>query len=175
MYKKEGVFVFQVGDYVIYGYEGVCRVDEIGSPKLGGFDPARQYYRLCSLQRSNVIYAPVDGKIAMRRPLSASEADEILRHAADLPCLEDVPQDGRRAGDYYKAILSAHDPLKLMQLCKTMQRKQNALQKNRRSVNATEQRNWKAAEDLLLDELAFALQTGHDELRRCLQEKYAEE
>lgn len=165
--------MFQVGDYVVYGFEGVCRVEEIGCPCVGGLDCVREYYRLISHTKGNVIYAPVDGKIAIRQPISRQEAEAILAEAETLPVLEDIPQDGRRAGDYYKTLLAEHNPLRLMQLCKTMHRKQETLTKNRRTVNATEQRNWKTAEDMLLDELAFALGTDGLELREALRSRYS--
>ena len=53
--------MFAVGDHVIYGYEGVCRVDEVGCPHVAGLDKSRQYYRLTPYYRGGTIYAPVDG------------------------------------------------------------------------------------------------------------------
>ena len=57
--------MFSVGEYVIYGYEGVCKVEEVGHPALSGLDRKREYYRLTPYYRGGTIYAPVDGRIAM--------------------------------------------------------------------------------------------------------------
>ena len=161
--------MFEIGDYVVYGFEGVCRVEEIGHPKMSGLDPTREYYRLCSHARGSVIYTPVDGKIAIRSPISKEQAEALLEKAKALAPLDDVPTDGRRAGDYYKELLQEHSFERLMRLCKTMQLKQQQLVKNRRSVNATEQRNWKAAEDMLVDELSFALEEEPATMRQRLR------
>ena len=33
--------MFSVGDHIIYGVEGVCRVDEVGQLKVAGLDKNR--------------------------------------------------------------------------------------------------------------------------------------
>ena len=70
--------MFRVGDWVIYGHEGVCRVEEIGHPTVPGLDPAREYYRLTPYYHAGTIYAPVDGKIVMRPVISRSALDDLL-------------------------------------------------------------------------------------------------
>ena len=72
--------MFAVGDYVIYGYEGVCRIDEIGSPGVSGFDRGRQYYRLTPHYRGGTIYAPVDGRVRMRRVISREALDALAKY-----------------------------------------------------------------------------------------------
>lgn len=164
--------MFQVGDYVVYGMEGVCRIEQIGYPQVSGLDPTREYYRLQSHYRKGVIYAPVGGKVPIREPISAEAAEAAIAGAASLALLADIPQNGREAGDYYKAILQEHDVVRLIQLCKTMQRKQEKMTKSRRTVNTTELRHWKTAEDMLLGELAFSLRKDPTEIRDRLRQQY---
>ena len=38
--------MFSIGEYVVYGVEGVCRVEEAGKLKVAGLDKNRAYYRL---------------------------------------------------------------------------------------------------------------------------------
>ena len=38
--------MFSVGEYIIYGVEGVCEVEEAGKLKVAGLDKNREYYRL---------------------------------------------------------------------------------------------------------------------------------
>ena len=38
--------MFSVGEYIVYGVEGVCRVEEAGKLKVAGLDKNRAYYRL---------------------------------------------------------------------------------------------------------------------------------
>ena len=37
--------MFSVGEYIIYGVEGVCEVEEAGKLKVAGLDKNREYYR----------------------------------------------------------------------------------------------------------------------------------
>ena len=49
--------MYQIGDYLVYGFEGVCRVEDIGSPKLSGISRDKLYYTLapCSGDRKSVV------------------------------------------------------------------------------------------------------------------------
>ena len=70
--------MFRIGDWVIYGHEGVCRVEDIGHPSVPGLDPEREYYCLKPYYHAGTIYAPVDGKIVMRPVISRSALDDLL-------------------------------------------------------------------------------------------------
>ncbi len=58
--------MFSIGEYVVYGVEGVCRVEEAGKLKVAGLDKNRAYYRLRPYYHDGTIYTPVDGKAVMR-------------------------------------------------------------------------------------------------------------
>ena len=47
--------MFSIGDHIIYGVEGVCRVDEVGRLKVAGLDKNRDYYRLTPYYRGGTI------------------------------------------------------------------------------------------------------------------------
>lgn len=160
--------MFAVGDYVVYGYEGVCRVEEVGRPRMSGLDKDRDYYRLTPHYRGGTIYAPVDGKIVIRPVISKAELDELLPSLEELPPLEDVPADGKLAGAYYREVLAEHSCRRLLQLCKTLYRKQAALSQNRRSVNSTDLRSWKTAEDMVYGEIGFVLGIAPNEVKSHL-------
>ena len=163
--------MYQVGDLVMYGSTGVCRVEEIGHPAMPGLDPAREYYRLTPYYRGGTIYAPVDGKVQMRRVISREALDRLLPALPELPPLSDVPENNRLAGEYYRAILAEHSCERLLQLCKTFHRKQKRLSESRRSVNSTELRSWKTAEEMLYGEFGFVLGIAPSEVQRYLAEK----
>ena len=48
--------MFQPGDLVVYGFTGVCRVEEITRPNTTGPDRNRRFYLLKPLQQDGVIY-----------------------------------------------------------------------------------------------------------------------
>lgn len=165
--------MFAVGDYVVYGYEGVCRVEEIGSPGVSGLDRNRQYYRLTPHYRGGTIYAPVDGRVRMRRVISREALDALLPSLPELPELDDVPENTRLAGEYYRAILAEHSCERLLRLCKTFHEKQKRLAASHRSVNSTELRSWKTAEEMLYGEFGFVLGIAPNEVQHFLSQKLA--
>jgi RNA polymerase-interacting CarD/CdnL/TRCF family regulator len=93
----------------------------------------------------------------MRPVIAKKELESFIPTLPKLPVLEDVPSDGKLAAAYYRDILSAHNCRELLRLCKTLYAKQTALAKNRKSVNATDLRNWKTAEDMVYGEFGFVL------------------
>ena len=139
--------MFSIGEYVVYGVEGVCRVEEAGKLKVAGLDKNRAYYRLRPYYHDGTIYTPVDGKAVMRPVLTREELERLLPRLPELEPLGDVPPDSRAAGEYYRAILSGHDCVALLRLCKTLHAKQNSPSASRRGVNSTELRSWRMAEE----------------------------
>ena len=85
--------------------------------------------------------------------------------------LGDVPPDSRAAGEYYRAILSGHDCVALLRLCKTLHAKQNSQTASHRGVNSTELRSWRMAEEMLYGEFGFALGMPPAQVRDFLREK----
>ena len=163
--------MFSVGEYIIYGVEGVCEVEEAGKLKVAGLDKNREYYRLRQYYHGGTIYTPVDGKAVMRPVLTRAELEGLLPRLPELEPLDDVPADSRAAGEYYRAILSEHDCVRLLRLCRTLHNKQQALSASRRTVSSTELRSWKMAEEMLYGEFGFALGMPPSKVKAYLQEK----
>ena len=97
--------MFSVGEYIIYGVEGVCEVEEAGKLKVAGLDKNREYYRLRPYYHGGTIYTPVDGKAVMRPVLTRAELEGLLPRLPELEPLDDVPADSRAAGEYYLSLI----------------------------------------------------------------------
>ena len=163
--------MFSVGEYIVYGVEGVCQVEEAGRLKVSGLDKNRDYYRLRPYYRGGTIYTPVDGKAAMRPVLTRAELERLLPRLPKLAPLDDIPAGAREAGDYYRRILSGHDCETLLRLCRTLHNKQTVLASSHRSVSSTELRSWKMAEEMIHGEFAFVLGMKPGEVKEYLQKQ----
>ena len=62
--------MFSVNDYVVYGSEGVCRIEDIGRKDITGLDREKEYYTLVPVYKSGRIYTPTDSSIIMRRVIT---------------------------------------------------------------------------------------------------------
>lgn len=67
--------MFEKGEYIRYGNDGVCMVNDIVKD-LDGFPPGKIFYILTPAEHAgSVIYTPVDNrKVVMRKLLSREEA-----------------------------------------------------------------------------------------------------
>ena len=167
--------MYRIGEYVIYGHDGVCRVEEIGALGHSGPDRERQYYRLTPKYHSGTIFVPVEGtRIVMRPLITAEELEALLLGFPELPLLEDIPAEGRQAGEYYRKLLAKHSCSELLQLCKTLHVKQHAKTRSRSKINATDQRSWKTAEEMLLEEFAFVWSISPEEAGQRLNAVFAQ-
>ena len=86
--------MFQRGETVLYGTEGVCRIAEIQEMKIGR--TKAEYYVLKPVYReSATIYVPVDNPTLvarMKHVLSQQEIDRLLETVleGEVPWVEDV-------------------------------------------------------------------------------------
>lgn len=77
--------MFAAGEMVVYGGEGVCRVEGVGTPSLPGMDKTRLYYTLAPLYRSGQVMTPVDTRVLMRPLLTGQEVQELIAQLDQLP------------------------------------------------------------------------------------------
>ena len=89
--------MFEIGEYIVYGVKGVCRIEDITHIDISGADKDRLYYVLAPVgDGSGRIYAPTDNqKITMRKVISREEADQLI---------EDMMQSGRNQETVCKCI-----------------------------------------------------------------------
>ena len=82
--------MFCVGDIVVYGAHGLCKVDGIGPLPMKFADKSKRYYTLHTCkQPSMTIYAPVDNQtVVMRQPLNRAQAETLI---SEMPQYAVVP------------------------------------------------------------------------------------
>ena len=68
--------MFKEGDFIIYGSNGVCQVEHIGSMDLQGVPGDKMYYTLVPVyEEKSRLFTPVDNhKVVMRPVISKQEA-----------------------------------------------------------------------------------------------------
>ena len=72
--------MYQIGDLIMYGARGACRVKEITELDWSSADNGREYYVLEPLYKDDVIYVPVDNTKVFMRPIMSEQ--EVLDNAA---------------------------------------------------------------------------------------------
>lgn len=161
--------MYQVGDFVIYGSSGVCKVSAIGTPEMRYTDKTKSYYTLIPLYSTEIIYTPVDTKVFMRPILSQKEAETLIQQ---IPLIHGKTVEGKTQlllSDQYQMSFQSHNCNDLICLVKTIYAKTSKAKSQGKKPAQVDEKYRKRAEDLLYGELAVALNIGKDEVEDYLK------
>ncbi len=164
--------MFELGEYIIYGSNGVCKVENIGPMELSGVPKDRLYYTLIPMgQKDGKIYTPVDNeKVVMRRVLSEEEAKRLISEIKDIDTI--WVADEKRRESIYKEVIHKCDCREWVKIIKTLYLRKCSRIAEGKKVTAVDERYLKIAEDNLYGELAVALRMEKegmvDYIKSCL-------
>jgi CarD family transcriptional regulator len=150
--------MFQVGDLIIYGNTGVCRVADITVPESSNADDGRLYYLLEPLYQNCAIYSPVDHpKVFMRPIITAAQAEKLIRQIPSIEAEAYYNSVLRQLADHYEDYIKTYNCRDLMELTMSIYAKKKISEQQKRKFGAIDERYMKRAEELLFGELAAAL------------------
>lgn len=167
--------MFKIGEYVVYGSLGVCRVKDLVTRKFEGLDAAHPYYVLEPLYQSGTLYAPADNpKIALRQVIHADEANRLIDA---IPATESKAFHSRSAQElsaHYEQALQTHDCKDLIELTMSIYNKKAALAQQNKKFGRVDEHFMRQAEDNLYGELAVALGIARDEVPGYIKARVAQ-
>ncbi len=142
--------MYQAGDYVVYGINGVCRVEAV-KPLQGGGD--RLYYYLTPVHASNnIIYTPVDNeKVPIRLVLNEDEARHFLENISSIEAMEDVAYKKRE--QQYKDAMKTCDCRMWVCIMKTAYGRRIRRMEEGKKATAADEKYFKAARSNLINEM----------------------
>lgn len=150
--------MYQIGDLIIYGSTGVCRVAGIGSPGFSPADKTKLYYELKPLYQDGTIYTPVDNtKVFMRPILTPEEVNALIDHIPFMQIESFHSPILSELSEHYNAALRTHNCADLIAMTMSIYIKKQAAQEEKRKLGSIDERYMKRAEELLFAELATAL------------------
>lgn len=97
--------MFAAGDLVVYGGEGVCRVESIGPSGLAYDGGDKVYYHLSPLYRGGTVMTPVDTAVLMRPIISRDCALKLIAALPVLPEQKPAERGMRAAKDFYHQLV----------------------------------------------------------------------
>ncbi len=161
--------MFDIGDYVVFGTDGVCTVEAVGSLDIEGVSKEKLYYTLAPVGKTgnNRIFAPVDGKrVVMRRVISLDEAKALIGRITEIEPLE--VHDERKREEAYKAALTSCDCVQIVRLIKEIYRRRNARFAAGKKLPAIDERYFAMAENSLYSELSLPLKIEKSKVEEYL-------
>ncbi len=166
--------MYEIGQMIVYGGGGVCRVDAIGPLEMRGAQPRTDYYTLMPVQGSGKIFTPVDTTVYTRPVLTREEAEALIDEMPNLPAEVYENSNPRLLNEHYQTYLKSGDCTRLAMLIRAIYVKgRRAAQKGRR-LGQVDERSFKRAEEMLYGELSVALDIPVEEVRDYISRRLGE-
>lgn len=161
---------FAIGDLIIYGETGVCRVEDILEKEF--LDGSKECYKLMPVYSSCAIFTPTDNSNVYIRPIvTHSEADGIVNTFRTIDPEVHTASSPRELSEKYDKIIKLHDCNALVELIVSIHKKRDIMIAQKKKLSAIDERFLKKAEDLLFGELAVALEIDKASVREYLNTK----
>lgn len=167
--------MFEIGDNIVYGTQGVCRLSDIAEREVGG-KKAKYYVLKPVYQENNVILVPIENDTLtarMKRVMSAREIKELISAIPDEETIWIDDDDVRK--NEYRSILSSGDRYAVVRVIKTLYAKQKERQSSGKRLHQNDEQLLKRAETLLYNELALALNIKPEQVVSFLTEQIEHE
>ncbi len=163
--------MFNIGDFIIYGNNGVCKITNVGPMKMPGVPKDRLYYTMvpCYI-RDSEIFTPIDNeRVVMRKVMSKDEAEDFIQSISEIKELE-IIEEKKRELEYKQAVLTC-EPEILVSLIKTIHTRMEDRIAVGKKVTSSDSKYFHIAEESLCGELAISLEMDKDEVRDYIKEK----
>lgn len=156
--------MFQPGDMIVYGTNGVCEVVEITTLNMSGVPADKQYYVLRPWYHpEHKVFTPVDNtKVVMRPVMSREEAMDLIHEIPTIPLL--TIEYERLREECYKSALRGGNCRSMVSLIKALYTRSRQREQEGRKATATDSRYFNMAEDNLHSELAISLGIPKEEV-----------
>jgi len=159
--------MFQAGELVVYGVNGVCRVKEIAMREI---PDAKMCYILEQVSQSCTITIPVDHvKVNMRPVISREEAEALIDSIPARRGCVIQEKDTRQLSEHYNAIIKSCNCDGLVDLTMSIYAKKQQVLQQKRKFGTVDERFLKLAESLLFGEMAVALDMPAEEVQGYIE------
>jgi len=147
--------MYNIGEYVVYGNKGVCRIDKIGPIDIPGMNKERDYYTMSQIYaKSSTIFTPVDNAL-IRKIMSKEETMNLIHDSIDFKPVW-IQNDKEREKQFVDTLRTA-DSKKLLEMIIVLAHRRDQRIADGKKATSTDERYYHAAEDILYGEFGIAL------------------
>ena len=164
--------MFEIGEYIVYGMSGVCKVEAVGPMSMTGVDSDKEYYTLTPpYSRGSKVFIPVDNqKIVMRKVVDKVEACELIDEMKEIEGIQEESDKNREIA--YKEAIKSCDCRQWIRVINTvMNRKEERLAQGKK-MSACDERYLKSAQDNLYGEFAISLNLEKSEVEEFIEHRH---
>ena len=165
--------MFEIGEHIVYGTSGICRVEEICTSPYDKND-TRSFYLLIPVHNpmGSTIYTPVDNdRVPMRRLMTPEEIENLI---GLMPSIEpvQVPAEKQRR-EIYRSTVFALRPEGYVSVMKTVERRREELTAARKHFPVSDMEYGRIAKHLLYSECAHVLGVPEDSMEGYIAKRLA--
>ena len=165
--------MYSIGDMVMYGSFGICKVTAIEKRDLTGEE--QEYYILKHINsEKNIFYVPTNNDTALSKmhPIcSKAEVDELISHMNSEGLIW-IDNDIKHKEEYSRIIKDA-DKHEIIRLIKTLYLRRKELAENGKKLRSTDENYLSLAENMLFEEFAYALDIDKSEVVEYIEKHIA--
>lgn len=156
--------MFEIGESIIYGTTGVCKIADITTLNMDGAAKDRLYYIMEPVGAAGgKIFTPVDNdKIMMRRVMNREEAMELVDHMQKIEPFGF--QSEKQKEEIYKNALKSGDYHQWIRIIKTIYPFKLERQSKGKRLNSVDEKYLKKAEENLYSELSIPLEIPREHM-----------
>ncbi len=161
--------MYSVGDMVMYGAFGICKVTAIEKRDFTGEE--QEYYILKHKgSEKNTFYVPLSNETALSNihyVCSKAEVDELISHMNSEGQIW-IDNDIKRKEEYSRIIKDA-DKHEIIRLIKTLYLRRKELAESGKKLRSTDENYLNLAENMLFEEFAYALEIDRSEVVKYIK------
>ncbi len=163
--------MFEVGEYIVFATNGVCKVEAVGKLDMNGVSEEKLYYTLTPVYAAETkVFTPVDNdRVLMRPVLSKEEAWALINDINNIEAIS-VADDKSRE-EIFKEAIKKCDCRELVKIIKTLYYKKQTRLSEGKKMASCDDRYFKMAEGNLYEELALALEIDKSEVESVIAQR----
>lgn len=156
--------MYEIGELIIYGNTGVCKVEEIGPLNMSGIKNSKIYYTLKPIYQDGKIFTPIDTNVFMRSIISYEEVHNLINL---IPSINETligNKNLREIEEYYKTFLETHNCLDIITLVKLLDEKKENSLADKKKPSQIDEKFRSIAENLINEEFSIVLGIQREEV-----------
>ena len=156
--------MYEIGELIIYGTTGVCKVEGIGPLNMTGINNGKIYYTLKPIYQDGKIFTPIDTNVFMRSIVSYEEVHNLINL---IPSINETligNKNLREIEEYYKTFLETHNCLDIITLVKLLDEKKENSLADKKKPSQIDEKFRSIAENLINEEFSIVLGIQREEV-----------
>ena len=154
--------MFSVGQTVLYGANGVCRIEEITTRRVGSFD--MEYYVLKPVSSDcSAVFVPTHNETLVSRIRYVTSADDIRAILADKTGRMEWIDNKVERSEYFRSVISGEDCRELVAMIRLLHERAAAVSAQGKRLHISDERFLREAEKMAGDEISVSLGVTRDE------------